>query len=51
MQEFFADAFAGTLVTDFWAAYHAVTCERRLFCLAHLLCELERTSAVNSSPA
>ena len=51
LKKFFEDAFAGTLVTDFWAAYNTVTCERRQFCLAHLLRELERTSEVNPSPA
>ncbi|MFB3786692.1 MAG: transposase [bacterium] len=51
LKKFIADAFAGALVTDFWAAYHTVTYEHRQFCLAHLSRELERTSAVNLSAA
>lgn len=51
LKKFFADAFAGALATDFRAAYHAVTCERRQFCLAHRLREVERTREVNPSAA
>jgi len=39
--KFFTDAFAGTLVSDFWSAYNAVCCGRRQTCLVHLLRDLE----------
>jgi len=51
LKRIFKEAFAEILVTDFWAAYHAVTRERRPFCLTHLLRELERTGEVNPSAA
>jgi transposase len=35
--KFFIEAFAGTLVTDFWGAYNKVVCARRQMCLVHLL--------------
>ena len=41
LKKFFIEAFAGTLITDFWSAYNAVTCGRRQTCLAHLLRDLE----------
>lgn len=41
LARFFRRAFAGTLVTDFWAAYNAVVCSRRQVCLAHLLRDLK----------
>jgi transposase len=40
LAKFFRREFAGTLVTDFWAAYNAVVCSRRQVCLAHLLRDL-----------
>jgi transposase len=40
---FFMTEFEGTLVTDFWGAYNAVSCADRQMCLEHLLSELEQT--------
>jgi len=39
---FFKEEFAGTLVSDFWAAYNAVSCAARQKCLVHLLRDLEQ---------
>ena len=39
--KFFTEAFAGTLVSDFWGAYNAVCCGQRQTCLIHLLRDLE----------
>lgn len=39
--KFFTEAFAGTLVSDFWGAYNAVICAQRQVCLVHLLRDLE----------
>jgi len=41
LKRFFDAALQGIQATDFWAACHAVTWERRRFCLANLLLELE----------
>ncbi len=41
LAKFFIEEFAGTLVTDFWAAYNAVCCALRQTCLVHLLRDLE----------
>jgi transposase len=51
LQKFFTEAFAGTLISDFWSAYVAVTCEDRQYCLVHLLRELEKVDERNGSPA
>jgi hypothetical protein len=48
LDKFFAEAFDGVLVTDFWAAYGAF-CQERQCCLAHLLRELEKVDLTNSS--
>lgn len=48
LKKFFIEEFAGTLVTDFWAAYNAVVCARRQMCLVHLLRELEHTEKYKS---
>lgn len=40
LQKFFSEAFAGTLVSDFWRAYESVVVEDRQYCLPHLLREL-----------
>jgi len=40
LKQFFHETFAGTLVTDFWAAYDRVRCSHHQYCLAHLLREL-----------
>ena len=43
LDRFFKTHFAGTLITDFWAAYNAVDCGSRQMCLVHLLRELSAT--------
>jgi transposase len=43
LSEFFTETFDGILVTDFWAAYNAVSCTGRQACLAHLFRELKKT--------
>jgi len=48
LEKFFAEAFDGVLVTDFWAAYNAFATERQC-CLAHLLRELEKVDLTNRS--
>ena len=40
LNRFFTEAFDGVLVSDFWAAYHAVECADRQVCLSHLLREI-----------
>jgi hypothetical protein len=42
LMKFFIREFAGTLVSDFWAAYNAVVCALRQTCLVHLLRDLEQ---------
>ena len=49
LEKFFAEAFDGVLVTDFWAAYNAFATERQC-CLVHLLRELEKVDQENRSP-
>ena len=51
LQSFFTEAFDGTLVTDFWAAYESVRAADRQKCLPHLLRELERVDQRNAAPA
>jgi hypothetical protein len=51
LQSFFTDAFEGTLVTDFWAAYESVCAANRQKCFAHLLREIERVDQRNDTPA
>lgn len=48
---FFEGAFAGTLVSDFWAAYEQVAADDRQYCLVHLLRELEKVDERNRSLA
>ena len=48
LEKFFAEAFDGVLVTDFWAAYRAF-CQERQCCLVHLLRELEKVDLSNRS--
>jgi len=48
LEKFFAEAFEGVLVTDFWSPYDAFATERQC-CLAHLLRELEKVDLANSS--
>lgn len=51
LRRFFTEAFAGTLVSDFWAAYELVACDDRQYCLVHLLRELEKVDERNRSAA
>ena len=48
LETFFAEAFDGVLITDFWPAYNAFATERQC-CLVHLLRELEKVDAHNAS--
>ncbi len=50
LKRFFDEAFAGTLVTDFWAAYDAVAADDRQVCLPHLFRELAKVDERNASP-
>jgi transposase len=50
LKRFFDEAFEGTLVTDFWAAYDAVIADDRQVCLPHLLRELVKVDERNQSP-
>jgi transposase len=49
LQKFFTEAFAGTLVTDFWAAYDSVFAGDYQKCLPHLLRELLKVDDHNAS--
>jgi transposase len=49
LKRFFDEAFAGVLITDFWAAYGSVEAEDRQYCLTHLLRELEKVDQRNDS--
>ena len=49
MEKFFIEAFGGTLVADFWAAYNALCAEDKQRCLAHLLRELSTVDERNNS--
>ena len=49
LEKFFAEAFDGVLVTDFWPAYNAFATQRQC-CLVHLLRELEKVDQDNRSP-
>jgi len=51
LAKFFTQEFAGTLVTDFWGAYNALSCAARQTCLVHLLRELEQTENYKSPGA
>lgn len=48
LAHFFVQEFAGTLVTDFWAAYNAVVSASRQKCLVHLLRDLEHVEKYKS---
>lgn len=50
LQKFFTEAFKGTLVTDFWAAYESVCAGDYQKCLPHLLRELLKVDEHNDSP-
>jgi len=49
INEFFQEYFDGVLITDFWAAYNAVSCADRQMCLVHLLGELKKVSMYKDS--
>jgi hypothetical protein len=51
LQKFFTEAFGGTLLHDFWAAYRSVEVGDRQVCLVHLLRELEEVDLRNDSEA
>jgi transposase len=50
LKRFFAEAFDGVLIVDFWAAYNAVIAEDKQRCLSHLLRELSAVDERNDSP-
>lgn len=50
LQKFFAEAFHGVLVADFWAAYNALSAKDKQRCLVHLLRELAAVDERNGSP-
>ena len=49
LQKFFAEAFDGVLITDFWAAYNSLCAEDKQRCLVHLLRELSAVDEKNDS--
>ena len=49
LQKFFTEAYQGTLVSDFWAAYDSVWTGDRQKCLPHLLRELLKVDEHNDS--
>ena len=49
INEFFQEYFDGVLITDFWAAYNAVSCADRQMCLVHLLGELKKVAMYKDS--
>ena len=50
LRKFFTEAFAGTLITDFWGPYEHVQAAFRQKCYPHLLRELEKVDVRNKSP-
>ena len=50
LQKFFTEAYKGTLVTDFWAAYDAVWSGDRQKCIPHLMRELLKVDEHNDAP-
>ena len=51
LKKFFHKHFAGTLVTDFWAAYNAIVCAHKQKCLPHLLRELKKVERYHQPDA
>jgi transposase len=51
LSRFFTETFDGVLVTDFLAAYNAVSCGGRQVCLPHLFRELEKVNEIDRSPS
>jgi transposase len=50
LREFFAEAFDGILITDFWGPYDKILGGKRQKCLPHLFRELEKVDKRNASP-
>lgn len=50
VKRFFTEAFDGTLISDFWAAYESAGAYDRQHCLVHLLRELLKVDEGNPSP-
>lgn len=50
IRKFFAEAFAGILITDFWGPYEYVIAAFKQKCFVHLLRELEKVDIRNQSP-
>ena len=50
IKKFFAEAFAGILVTDFWKVYDRVVAAFKQKCLVHLFRELKKVDVRNRSP-
>lgn len=49
LRKFFTEAFAGTLITDFWAPYERMKAAFRQKCIPHLFRELEKVSVRNNN--
>lgn len=49
LEKFFTTEFAGTLITDFWAAYNAFEAGDRQKCWAHLLREIKTLNAAHAN--
>jgi len=49
LQKFFTEAYQGTLVSDFWAAYGSVWADDYQKCLPHLLRELLKVDEYNAA--
>jgi hypothetical protein len=49
LERFFAEAFDGVLITDFWPAYNGLCAQDKQRCLVHLLRELEKVDEHNAS--
>jgi len=47
--QFFAEAFAGVLITDFWGAYNRLKVALRQVCLVHLFRELKKIEQYKDS--
>ena len=50
LQKFFTEAYRGTLVSDFWAAYESVLVDDYQRCIPHLLRELLKVDEHNHAP-
>jgi transposase len=50
LHKFFTEAYRGTLVSDFWAAYESVLADDHQRCIPHLLRELLKVDEHNEGP-